>query len=99
MRKGLMESIGLNTLLMLRDGLKEPEGTKTLAHLRALNHGVIRLVCDPLLRPHCTHQLFIDVVDAGLRPYRRPLLSRKDIVWNFTIKTNILTSLVRKSAQ
>lgn len=67
LRKVDVRSIQVNTLLALRDGMQDADAMRLLRHLPALNHGAIRMACDPALRPWITPQLLQDVVAQGDR--------------------------------
>lgn len=69
LRKLDTRSIRVNTLLALRAGMQDADALRLLQHLPTLNHGAIRMACDPVLRPWITPHLLKDVVTTGDGPY------------------------------
>lgn len=62
-RKLRIASVNVNTLLSLRDAMRDPTARKFMAHLPELNSGVVRLLSDPELRPFCTANFLVDVLN------------------------------------
>lgn len=58
----------VNNLLALRDAMRNPDAMKRLAHLPRLNHGIVRLLSDPELRPFASHALLMEIATRGHRP-------------------------------
>lgn len=68
LRKLPPQNASVNTLLALRNALHDPVAARTLAHLPALNHDVVRIVSDPQLRPLASHALLLDLLSLPARP-------------------------------
>lgn len=69
-RKLRIRSINVHTLFNLREAMRDPDAMQFMAHLPALNHGVLRLLADPELRPFCTANFLADVLAADGRRER-----------------------------
>lgn len=78
LRKLEPRQVSVNALLVLRDALRDPEAMKRLGHLPVLNHGVIRLVADPELRPLASHALLMDIARPGSQPMRGDSMDRSE---------------------
>ncbi|MES9898319.1 MAG: hypothetical protein ABW148_04760 [Sedimenticola sp.] len=62
LRKISLPSITIINLLYLRSAITSvPDLVKTLGHLPRINSGVLRIVCDPKLRPFAGHSLLTEI--------------------------------------
>ncbi len=68
LRKLPARCVTVNSLLALRDALRDPPALKRLTHLPVLNPGVIRVVADPGLRAVASHALLLDIAVEGNCP-------------------------------
>jgi len=72
MRKIIPEAITTLDARLLRQAVWEPLAARFLAHLRAINSGVLGLVCNLKLLPFVTPQLLAEVAQADAEKIRQP---------------------------
>lgn len=64
-------SIDIPRLLYLRDACRDSAALKRLSHLPRLNAGSLRIICDPLLLPHVSHALLVEISQRRQEDNRR----------------------------